>query len=42
MPGQTKSRLWKFSKKEVDEWAKSGATREKDDEDQRAMKDRSR
>jgi len=36
------SRLWKFNNKEVGEWVKSGGAGEKDDEDQRTTRDRSR
>jgi excisionase family DNA binding protein len=42
MPGHKISRLWKFNKKEVDEWVKSGRAAVKDNEDQRTMIDRSR
>ena len=42
MPAHKVGRLWKFRKEEVDEWVKSGGAGEKDDEDQRTMKDRTR
>jgi len=42
MPGHKIGRLWKFDRKEVDAWVKSGAAGEKDDEEQRTTKDRSR
>ncbi|HUV08010.1 MAG TPA: helix-turn-helix domain-containing protein [Spirochaetia bacterium] len=41
MPGHKIGRLWKFSKKEVDEWVKSSGAGQKDDEDQRIIRDRS-
>jgi excisionase family DNA binding protein len=40
MPGHKIGRLWEFNKKEVDEWAKSDGAGEKDDENQRTIKDR--
>jgi len=42
MPGHKIGRLWKFNKKEVDEWVKSGAAGEKDNEDPNPTKDRSK
>lgn len=42
MPGHKIGRLWKFDKKEVDAWVKSGAAAERDDQDPNATKDRSK
>lgn len=42
IPGHKIGRLWKFDRKEVDAWVKSGAAGEKDDEDQSTAKDRTR
>lgn len=42
MPGHKIGRLWKFDRKEVDAWVKSGAAAEKDGQDPNATKDRSR
>jgi excisionase family DNA binding protein len=42
MPGHKIGRLWKFSKKEVDEWVKSGAAGDKGDENKSTVKDRSK
>jgi hypothetical protein len=38
MPGHKIGRLWKFDKKEVDAWVKSGGANEKEDSAQRALK----
>ena len=38
MPGHKIGRLWKFDKKEVDAWVKSGGASEKEESAQRAMK----
>ena len=40
MPAHRMGRLWKFRKDEVNEWVKTGAAGEKDDEEQRTTKDR--
>jgi len=42
MPGHKIGRLWKFDKKEVDAWVKSGAAGEQDNKDPRHKKDRRR
>ena len=42
MPGHKIGRLWKFDRKEVDAWVKSGAAGEKDNEDSNPTKDRSK
>jgi excisionase family DNA binding protein len=41
MPGHKIGRLWKFSKKEVDDWVKSGIGSDKGLEDPNAAKSRS-
>ncbi|MFH1981310.1 MAG: helix-turn-helix domain-containing protein [Pseudomonadota bacterium] len=38
MPAHRVGRLWKFRKEEVDEWVKSGAAGERDDESQGTAK----
>ena len=38
MPAHRMGRLWKFRKEEVDDWVKSGAAGERDDENQNAAK----
>ena len=42
MPGHKIGRLWRFNKKEVDEWVKSGGAGEKDNEDANSTKGRSK
>ena len=42
MPGHKIGRLWKFNKQEVDEWVKSGAAGDKENEDRNEIRDRSR
>jgi len=40
MPGHKIGRLWKLDKKEVDDWVKSGAAGDKDNEGPGTKKDR--
>jgi excisionase family DNA binding protein len=42
MPAHKIGRLWKFDKKEVDAWVKSGAASDKDDENANATRGRSK
>ena len=42
MPAHRMGRLWKFRREEVDDWVKSGAAGERDNEEQSAAKSRAK